>query len=330
MAGSRVGYGGYQGPVCDFHTHLHLRLHRQDDGSWGCCPRRRDPLEPLLRGVLWRMFELMRYRYAIGRRSPLERPLERSLARILRGFPAETAPDLIARMDAAGVDRAVVLALPPIVTNEDVLACCAGHPRLIPFVSPIPPDLPEAETGPGGGDPERQVDDLLARGGRGVKIHPVFQRVRLDGKFVRRVVRRAARHRVPVVLHAGGSGRLFGIGCGFRTEPEEFADLARQVPEARLVVAHVGLWEHPQVLAAVERFPQVCLDVSFQAPSVIRRCVERVGVDRLLLGSDSPIGRVRLVLENLALAGLSADEIGRIVWHNPRRLLTATPGRTGQ
>ncbi|MBI3038808.1 amidohydrolase family protein [bacterium] len=259
---------------------------------------------------MWNNFEKFRYRFAFSRESPLEKPMERALSRILRGFPPETPKDLIRRMDEAGVSNSVVLAPPPVVSNEDVLAGCRENPRLIPFISPDP-----------GYEPEDQIEALMAAGGRGIKIHPLLQDIKVWGEYSQKVAKLAAKYNVPLVFHAGGSSRLFGKKCMRRTSPKEFLLLARAVPNAKIVVGHVGLWEFPQILDFIKEAKNLYVDISFQSPWVIQKCVNTLGSSRILLGSDSPLGKVKLVLENIALAGLNKNQTRDILTLNPERLL---------
>lgn len=305
--------GPYCGPIIDFHTHLTLHWHTLPGMPFQRNPKNRDPLAPALRMLFWKSFESLRYYNLFSRGSLFEGPMERVLCRIIRSFSREEGEDLLERMDRTGVSSSVVLAVPPVVPNEAILAASAKSDRLIPFISPCPDSAPEP-----------QIERLLQSGGRGIKVHPILQQVKVDGEYVTRVARMAAEKHVPLVIHAGGSGRLFGLPTRHRTEPVEFARLARRVPEATIVVAHIGLWECPEILREVIPFQNLFLDLSFQSPEVLRRVRQTVPLNRLLLGSDSPMGNVSIVLENCVLAGFSEPELRAVFWENPKRLIGET------
>ncbi|MFZ2958224.1 MAG: amidohydrolase family protein [Candidatus Ozemobacteraceae bacterium] len=302
--------GPYCGPIIDFHTHLTLHWQALPGKPHQRDPYNKDPWTPVLRWFVWNNYELLRYHNFIRRKSLFEAPMERILSRIIRSFTREEREDLLLRMDRTGITQSVVLAVPPVVTNEAVLAECAKTERLVPFISPCP-DSP----------PEPQLERLLASGGRGIKVHPLLQQLKVDGDFVTRVARIAAARNVPLVLHSGGSVRLFGLSSGHRTEPVEFARLAKRVPAANIVVAHAGLWECPEILREVAPFQNLFLDVSFQSPGVLKQIKQTIPLNRLLLGSDSPMGNVSIVMENCVLAGFSEHELRALFWKNPRRLL---------
>ncbi|HNV69010.1 MAG TPA: amidohydrolase family protein [Candidatus Ozemobacteraceae bacterium] len=296
--------------LIDFHTHLTLHWNTLPALVRAHHPRRIDPLAPLLRSTFWRSYEALRYQNLVRRRSLFEGPLERVLNRIIRSFHREEPEDLLTRMDRCGIAASVVLAVPPVVPNEAVLRACAQSHRLIPFISPLP-DLP----------PEPQISRLLQAGGRGIKVHPLLQHVIVDSDFVTRIAQEAARYQVPLVIHAGGSGRMFGLDAHHRTEPEEFARLARRVPEAQIVIAHAGLWESPEIMVAAAPHDNLFLDVSFQSPAALRELRRRIPPHRLLLGSDSPMGNIEIVIDNCVQAGFTREELDSLFWKNAKRLL---------
>jgi predicted TIM-barrel fold metal-dependent hydrolase len=295
----------------DFHTHLTLHWESQPDVARRRNPGKPDPLAPALRVLFWQGYEFMRYRNLIGRKNPLEAPLERILNRVVRSFSRQESEDLVARLDRTGVSQAVVLAVPPVVPNEAVLEGCGKTDRLIPFISPCPRAAPEG-----------QIENWLAAGGRGIKIHPLLQHLRVDGEYVTRVARIAAVRRVPLVIHAGGSRRLFGLDSDFRIAPAEFARLAKRVPGANIIVAHSGLWEWPEILREAAPVANLFLDVSFQNPESIQAIRKKIPIERMLLGSDSPMGNVEIVIENCIRAGFSEPELRALFWENAQRLLT--------
>ena len=182
---------------------------------------------------------------------------------------------------------------------------------MIPFVSPV------SRT-----DPVSELTALFRLGARGVKLHPAKQGLRLTEPFVERIARWAAQNRVPVMVHAGGSPELFGGNTRVFQEPADFARLAAEVPDCRIVIAHVGLWEYPEILRIAPPHPNLFVDVSFQSTGVIRQAVQALGSHRVLLGSDHPFGNIAIVLRNLSRAGLAPEQLSAIHSGNAQRLLS--------
>lgn len=307
----------------DFHTHLHIRLDDADQRRLKPCHA--DPLLPLFHRLIWGAFEKTGYHYLLKPGSPFERPMERILARIMRAAPFDPAngtpaPDeqtLERRLDKAGIDRAVVLPVPPVSRNADVIATCRGNPRFIPFFSP---DTHSDEP------LDRQLAGALRDGARGLKIHPLLQNLPLSGDTVRVTAAFAERNGIPLVIHAGGSRALFNLCDGIRPVATEFSTLANRFPGLNLVAAHTGLWEWRTYLAAAAKAPNLFLDISFQSAEVIRAALAVAGPRRLLFGSDFPMGNATIVRHNLTSLGLDDDTLMLIGRGNALRLLGEAPG----
>lgn len=311
--------GAYQGPLFDFHAHLQIRLENRPAAQQSpdlTVPLRdrstsRDPLAPWLRRFFWLNFERLGYMYAFRRGSPLEKPMERTLSRIIRAMGPGDRAELTGEMDLVGIDRSVILAVPPVATNEDVLAAGRASPRLVPFVAPEPCR----------GDPLPQIAETMAAGGRGVKLHPQLQNVAVAGEFAIATAQEAGRRGVPLVIHCGGTPFLFGRPAQKRPVPEDYARLAAAAPATSIVIAHSGLWEYPEMIAIAARCHNLILDLSFQSSRAMHRCIEAVGSRRAVVGSDFPMGRIDIVLANLGRLGLPADQVADIVWNNAQRLI---------
>src|ERR1700694_4495153 len=111
----------------------------------------------------------------------------------------ESAQAGIARLKAGGIDRAVTLpyahkAGMAVALNDFMLQLSKADPFVIPCCTVFP-----GEEGA-----ERILDEALGRDGyAGVKIHCHVQRVAADDPRLDAVWRASARHRKPVVIHAG-------------------------------------------------------------------------------------------------------------------------------
>ena len=238
---------------------------------------------------------------------------------------------LLRRMDADGIDRAVLVNYPsPDLmgfthrVNEYVAQYCEAAPdRLIPMggVHPRFTDDAAAEV--------RRAADL---GVRALKVHPPHMAFEpnaylhgLDG--LRRIYEEAQRLRLPVMIHTGTS--IFP-GARSRTgEPMAVDDVAVDFPDLVIVIAHGGrpLWME-QAFFLVRRFPNVFMDVSSIPPKAVLRYFPRLVeiADKVLYGSDWPAPGVRSMGENLRdfrALGLADDVLARVLEGNARRVFGA-------
>jgi len=223
----------------------------------------------------------------------------------------DPASSLIGLMDAAGVDRAVVMTYTdaPAVnpTALEYLAEQISHypDRLIGYVR-VHPWYPEAPD---------LVDRALGEYGmRGVKLHPVGNLSHPAAEVTLRVIRRAAAHRAPVLFHCGDEPL---------TTPLQIALAAEAVPECSIILGHMGGYFHvEEAIDVARRVPNVYLETSAMPyPHLIRRAVEAIGAERVVFASDGPGCLPELEVLKVRLAGLNAADEERVFAANILDLL---------
>jgi hypothetical protein len=235
--------------------------------------------------------------------------------------------ELLRRMDADGIDRAVLVNYPSAImgfthrVNDYVGQYCgAATDRLIPMggVHPRFTDDPAAEV--------RRAADL---GVRALKVHPPHMDLApnaylqgLDGQ--RAIYAEAQRLGLVVMIHTGTS--IFPGARSRLGEPMAVDDVAVDFPDLRVILAHGGrpLWME-QAFFLVRRFPNVFMDVSSLPPKTIPRYFPRLAeiADKVLYGSDWPSPGVRSLSGNVAdfrALDLPADVQSKVLHENARRL----------
>ncbi|MGH2829323.1 MAG: amidohydrolase family protein [Actinomycetota bacterium] len=222
--------------------------------------------------------------------------------------PELRAPELIAAMDRGGVDAAVLIAaaqapigpIPragvrlftgcmhvPLVRmklyaiarrsrtlrphlrpdNDGVFDAASRNRRFIPFAF-VNPML--------GAESHDELDHRISQGARGVKLHAWLHDFRLPQAMS--ILKRCEQHDLPVLVHLG-----FGPAS-------DVAAVLEECPTLRLIVAHAGiphfgaLWKLDRVLFDTAATGQLI------SQRMVRRLVDAVGRDRVVFGSDAPIG----------------------------------------
>jgi hypothetical protein len=240
----------------------------------------------------------------------------------------KSPPHLLRRLDADGIDRAVLVNYPsPDLmgfshrVNDYVAQYCAAAPdRLIPMggVHPRFTDDAAAEV--------RRAADL---GLRALKVHPPHMALEPNAYLsgldaLRAIYEEAQRRRLPVMIHTGTS--IFP-GARSRTgEPMAIDDVAVDFPDLVIVLAHGGrpLWME-QAFFLVRRFPRVFMDVSSIPPKSLLRYFPRLAevADKVLYGSDWPAPGVHSMADNLRDfrgLGLPAEVEAKILDGNARKV----------
>jgi hypothetical protein len=218
----------------------------------------------------------------------------------------------VERMDEAGIEVGVVMTIvdaPEVNPNAleliaDALARFPG--RLEAF----------ARIHPWYGD---QAVELLERaivdfGFQGLKLHPVttIAHPALDPTL--RLIRAAAAHGAPTLLHCGDEPL---------TTPLAIAHAASACPDATLILGHMGGYFHvDEAIEVAERHANIVFDTSAMPyPGKIHEAVSRLGPERVLYASDGPFCSPLIEVEKVRLAGLEPGEAELVLGGNARRLL---------
>lgn len=164
----------------------------------------------------------------------------------------------------------------------------------------------------------KSVEQVLALGLSGIKLHSDFQCIAADSEGVFTLCR-LLDGRLPLLLHAGDQRYRFSA-------PERIARLARAFPNQTFIAAHFGgysVW--PQVLSQLADLPNVCTDTSsslmFLSSREAMKLIGGFGADRVLFGSDYPMWDPAGELERVLSLPLTAAEQNAILYENARRLL---------
>ena len=210
------------------------------------------------------------------------------------GVTAAELLEALAIVDA----RAVVFTMHepdgyPAANDRVIAEAEASGGRLVPFCRLDP-----------GADPVAEAERCLARGARGIKLHPRAERFALDHPALERVYELADERRLPIIVHAGRGIPALG---------RHAYDLTGRFPDLRLILAHAGvsdlawLWRH-----ADER-PNLLYDTSWWTAADFLALFSLVPPGRILLASDAPYGTPAvgflLGLRCALQAGLGREQI---------------------
>ena len=229
-----------------------------------------------------------------------------------------TTKGLVEQLDLAGVDMAVVL---PIATKPEqtetinrVAAAMYGESagRLISFGSVHPADS---------GAPDA-VDRAAEMGIKGLKLHPEFQRVNIDSEGSIAVLRRAAKNKMPVVIHAGND---IGLPPPVHSTPDMILHALDAVPDLILVAVHLGGWrmwdEVAEKLCGAPLYFDTAFISEYIEPSFAKDIIRVHGAEKVLFGSDCPWEAPSVTLAFLQGLGLDESELTLIKGENAKKLL---------
>lgn len=222
-----------------------------------------------------------------------------------------TVDDLLAVMDADGIERAICLGWPfadprlCVQVNDAAAAAQHAHPdRITAFgiVNPSHPGAPEEV---------RRCADL---GICGIgELNCDAQRFALDDSSVMELAALSAELSLPWNLHCSEPVGHAYAGKGSAT-PEKIASFAEGHPDLDLICAHLGgglpFYAHmPEIERLCRRLWFDTAAAPFlYSPTAYRSVIDLVGADRLLYGSDYPLLRAGRYLDAFAQAELTDSE----------------------
>ena len=226
-----------------------------------------------------------------------------------------TVSSLLQAGEAAGISRWLVHSVA--VTwerarsiNDFIASEVEAHPdKFIGFGS-IHPDHPEME---------KELDYMLSRGLRGVKLHPDFQHFLLDDPQAICLFEAMAERNLPLLVHTGDTRYPY-------SEPERMARALDAVPGLTAICAHLGGWSRWdaawQVLAGRKNVYVDCSSSLYalgaeEAANVIRR----YGADRVFFGTDYPMWTPQEEIARFMALLLTDDEREMILHRNFERFI---------
>ena len=173
----------------------------------------------------------------------------------------------------------------------------------------------------------REVDRVADAGAAWLKLHPNTQHFDVADPAVAKVVRKAAERGLPILFDAYSPWDA--------NQPGKFVNLAIAAPESRLILAHAHGPGFPQLLVydILARYPEwqrnVWIDISVTGPMLaggpfsdqFAWVLRKVGVDRVVFGSDYPVDDPLTAIRAVAELGFTDEEQAAILHNNAHALL---------
>lgn len=176
--------------------------------------------------------------------------------------------------------------------NQEVLKIYKELPEVfIPFVILAPRDGQEAVD-----MLRRYVEDYHFKG---VKIHPSCNRFRVDSKWLMDpICEKCAEYKIPMLIHSENNGYCNALMIG---------ELAGRHPGVNFIVAHLGDeggMGYLDCIEAAKDHANIYLDTTGCANEVfhIPTCIEQLGSERIVFGTDSPICSMKVEMDKIVYA----------------------------
>jgi hypothetical protein len=233
----------------------------------------------------------------------------------VRAYTDGTVSSLLSSMNAAGINTAV---LASIATKKEQFSSILewslsiASPRIFPFASIHPED----------NDIPGHIETIKNSGLKGIKLHPYYQRFRVDAKEVFPVYEEAQAAELILLIHTG-------YDIAFPREriggPEAVLKVVEDFPRLKLVTTHLGAWEDWDAVEEYMLGKEIYTDISYSIPFL---GLERAKVfmlqhpkEYLLFGSDSPWDDQSRLVETVLEMDLGTERTERLLYANAAGLL---------
>jgi hypothetical protein len=156
-------------------------------------------------------------------------------------------------------------------------------------------------------EPVAEAERCLARGARGIKLHPRAQAFGFEDSAADSIWKVAEAAKVPILIHAGrGMPRM-----------DPLAELALRYPNVVLVLAHAGIADQGMFASTLREHPNIVYDTSTFSVLDQIALLARVPAERIVFASDIPYGRplgaLHTALRLARLADLDDSERQRVI-----------------
>lgn len=185
-----------------------------------------------------------------------------------------------------------------------------SHPDIFTGFGTLHPDSEDLES---------DIDELVALGLKGVKLHPDFQQFALNSDKAYRIGEALRGRDLPILVHCGDPRYEF-------SNPDQFKPFLELFPDITVIGAHFGGWsmfdEAADKLAGTDNLYVDCSSSLYLLePDEALKLIRRFGADRVLWATDYPMWEAKAEMARFKKIGLTTREEELILYENAARLL---------
>ncbi len=225
-----------------------------------------------------------------------------------------TTEDLIEREVKAGVDKFIVQSIA--TTPHQVSS-------INRFISDEVNKNPTRLTGlgtlhPDSLDQKADINELMALGLKGVKLHPDIQGFKIDDYRCLKIYELCEQKGLPILMHTGDHRYDF-------SNPNRLFPILDIYKDLTVIGAHLGGWSvWDDAVEKLTGLSNLYVDCSscfqFMAPKKALEIIRSYGADRVLFGTDYPMWDIKQELDCFFSLGLDEAEIRSILSINAKKL----------
>lgn len=229
-----------------------------------------------------------------------------------------TLEGLLASMEHTGVDTSVIM---PVATKPSQMESinifakeiCEKYPGKLISFGGIHPDCE---------DYKKELNHIKEMGLKGIKIHPDYQRVRIDDVRFMNIIEYANALGLIVLTHAGID---IGLPEPVHCPPDKMRKVLDKIKPEKMIVAHYGGWKQWQQVYEYLAGENVYLDTAFTfdyiEQEMFMKILEKHDENKILFATDSPWSHAKRDIEAVKRLPVTEDIKQKIFSGNAKKIL---------
>ncbi|MGG1554039.1 amidohydrolase family protein [Paenibacillus ferrarius] len=145
-----------------------------------------------------------------------------------------------------------------------------------------------------------------------IKLHPLGHNISPLSPRCNKIYEMAQYYDVPVLVHTG-------LGTP-NSLPSLILDPAKRYPKVRFILCHAGFAVYTdEAIVTAKYCDNVYLEPSWCQTYTIKKMINEVGIDRVVLGSDH-ITNLPVEITKFESIGLTKEQLEKVYYHNPKAI----------
>jgi len=163
-------------------------------------------------------------------------------------------------------------------------------------------------------NPERDIEEILSLGLRGVKLHPDIQGFKINDYRCKRLYDLCSDAKLPILMHTGDSRYD-------NSNPNRLMPVLEEYPDLVIIGAHLGGWSvWEEASEKLKGYPNLYVDCSssfnWLGNDKVKRIIERYSADKVLFGTDYPMWSPSEEIKRFMSLGFTEDVNRKILSEN--------------
>ena len=162
-----------------------------------------------------------------------------------------------------------------------------------------------------------EVERIVQKGVKGLKIHPDFQKFPADEDKAIEMYKVASKYNLPILFHAGDK-------TSDLSSPHRIRKICDKVPDLRIIAAHFGGHQSWDEVIPTLKHSNIYFDTSSSLPFITKEMalnfINYFGAERFMFGTDFPMWNAEDELQRFFNLELSEEENKIILYDNALKI----------